>query len=69
MPALRPGNDIPTRAYVDAVQNMQKQMKTLFPTILIILDIAAAGVYGYQGDIRRFIYWIAAAILTACVTF
>lgn len=41
----------------------------LFPAILIGLDIAAAFVYLFHGDWRRFIYWLAAATLTACVTF
>lgn len=41
----------------------------LFPCILIALDIAAGGVYACHGDWRRFIYWIAAATLTATVTF
>ena len=40
-----------------------------FPTILIILDISAAIVYGCIGDYRRCIYWIAAAVLTTTVTF
>ena len=40
-----------------------------FPTILIILDVAASIVYLTGGDYRKFIYWIAAAILTASVTF
>lgn len=40
----------------------------LFPTILIILDVCAAGVYFFHGDWRRVIYWVAAAILTATVT-
>lgn len=45
-------------------------MKTkIFPTILIILDIGASAVYVCNGDIKRCIYWIAAAVLTACVTF
>ena len=41
----------------------------IFPTILIILDIAAAIVYIADGDPRKVIYWIAAAVLTAAVTF
>lgn len=41
----------------------------IFPTVLIALDVAAASVWLYDGDVRRFIYWIAAAILTATVTF
>jgi hypothetical protein len=45
------------------------KMKTLFPTLLIILDILAAIVYLSTGDARHTIYWIAAAVLTAVVTF
>ena len=41
----------------------------MFPSLLIALDVAAAGVYAAHGDVRRFIYWIAAATLTATVTF
>ena len=44
-------------------------MKTLFPTILIILDLCSAIVYGCYGDWRKFIYWIAAGALTAAVTY
>ena len=44
-------------------------MKHLFPCLLILLDIGAAVVYGCQGDIRRAVYWIAAAVLTVTVTF
>ncbi len=41
----------------------------LFPTALIALDVAAALVYAANGDWRRFIYWTAAATLTATVTY
>ena len=41
----------------------------MFPVALIVLDVAAAGVYAAHGDVRRFIYWLAAATLTATVTF
>ena len=45
-------------------------MSKVFPCVLIGLDIAAAIFYMVlDGDIRRFIYWIAAAVLTATVTF
>lgn len=44
-------------------------MTKLFPTILIILDLMAAGVYGYYGNIRMTIYWVAAAVITASVTY
>jgi len=40
----------------------------LFPVILIVLDVCAALVYGLHGDFRRCVYWIAAAVLTLCVT-
>jgi len=44
-------------------------MTKLFPTILIILDILAAGVYGFEGDWRHAIYWASAAVLTCTVTY
>ena len=40
-----------------------------FPTILIVLDVAAGFVYLSGGDVRKFVYWIAAAILTTAVTY
>ena len=36
----------------------------IFPTILIILDVAAAAVYATKGDMPRVGYWLAAACLT-----
>jgi hypothetical protein len=44
-------------------------MTKLFPAILIILDIGAAIVYFIAGDMRRGIYWTAAAILTMSITY
>lgn len=41
----------------------------IFPLLLIILDIGAAVVYGIGYDTRKVIYWIAAAVLNAAVTF
>lgn len=41
----------------------------IFPCVLIALDVASGIVYLGNGDMRRFIYWIAAATLTATVTF
>lgn len=42
----------------------------IFPLVLIILDIAAALVYAYtMHDIRKVVYWIAAAIIGITVTF
>lgn len=41
----------------------------IFPVILIVLDVAAGAVYACHGDWRKTIYWLAAAVLTAVVTF
>ena len=41
----------------------------VFPTILIVLDIAAAIVYAGNGDWRKALYWLFAAGLTFVVTF
>ena len=43
--------------------------KYIFPIALIVLDIGAATVYGINGDIRKVIYWLAAAVLNITVTF
>ena len=44
-------------------------MEKFFPTILIVLDVAAAIVYATKGDWRKIVYWLAAAALTFVVTF
>lgn len=41
----------------------------IFPTILIILDLFAALGYIPDGDWRKVVYWISAAILTTMVTY
>jgi len=41
----------------------------LFPTILIVLDIAAAIVWACHGDWRKATYWAAAAVLTFVITY
>ena len=41
----------------------------IFPLILIILDIGAGVVYAINGDYKKLIYWLAAAILSITVTF
>lgn len=40
----------------------------IFPTLLIILDVCAAIGYIPDGDWRKIIYWLAAAVLTTVVT-
>lgn len=41
----------------------------ILPTIMIVLSILAAIVYAAGGDCRRTVYWIAAAVVQAAVTF
>lgn len=41
----------------------------IFPSLLILLDVASGIVCLTQGDIKKTIYWIAAAVLNAAVTF
>jgi len=43
-------------------------VQRLFPTLLVLLSVCAAVGYVPTGDWRRVIYWLAAAILTAVVT-
>jgi hypothetical protein len=43
-------------------------MTYVFPVTLIILDFGASIVYAWDGDWRRCIYWLAAGVLTWCVT-
>ncbi len=51
------------------LQERKQYMQKIFPIILIVFDILASVFYMVDGDIRRAIYWVAAAVLTACVTF
>ena len=41
----------------------------MFPTVLIVLDVAASIPYAAKCNWRMAIYWLAAATLTACVTY
>lgn len=41
----------------------------ILPTVLIIIDVAAAGVYLTAGDWRKVVYWCAAGALTYVVTY
>jgi len=40
----------------------------IFPAIMVVLDIGAAGVFAWHRDWWMVGYWLAAATLTACVT-
>jgi len=41
----------------------------MLPALLIVINLASAGMYGMDGDIRKVVYWLAAACLTFVVTF
>lgn len=41
----------------------------IFPLLLILLDVGAAIIYALQKDYKKAVYWIAAAVLNAAVTF
>ncbi len=41
----------------------------IFPTILILLQIAASGICFIEGNPRQGIYWLAAAVVNGAVTF
>lgn len=41
----------------------------IFPICLMTLNLCAAISYLLNGDIKHCIYWLAALVLTACVTF
>lgn len=55
----------------EMIRSNKVMIKTqhIFPILLILLDLGAAAVYGGAGDIRKVIYWIAAAVLNITVTF
>lgn len=46
-----------------------KMSMYFFPAVLIALDVGAAIVCFIGKDYKRSIYWLAAAVLNACVTF
>lgn len=41
----------------------------MLPTVLMAIDVAAGIVYACHGDVKRCVYWLAAATLTATVTY
>ena len=44
-------------------------IKKVFPIILIVLQSLAGAVCLYEKDFKMMIYWFAAAVLNAAVTF
>lgn len=53
----------------DMLRGVKMKKEYIFPLLLIILDVGAAGLYAFDGDIKKAVYWIAAAVLNICVTF
>ena len=45
------------------------KIQHIFPLMLIVMDLSAAAAYVPSGDWRKIVYWIAAAVLNAVVTF
>ena len=45
------------------------KIQHIFPLMLIVMDLGAAVTYIPSGDWRKIVYWIAAAVLNAVVTF
>lgn len=43
-------------------------MQKLFPALLTMRDVCAAAAYMPSGDWRKVVYWLAAATLTAVIT-
>lgn len=41
----------------------------VLPVAMMVLSIGAALVYAYTADWRRAVYWTAATVITAAVTF
>lgn len=41
----------------------------ILPGAIILISVGASVVYGLDGNWRQMIYWIAAAVLSASVTF
>ena len=45
------------------------KVEQILPTLLIIIDVLSAIVYGCKHDARMTVYWLAAAALTLVVTY
>ena len=45
------------------------KVEHIFPSLLIAMNFGAAIMFGVQGDIRKVVYFVAAAVLNITVTF
>jgi hypothetical protein len=50
-------------------QSLPISRTQILPSLLIAIDITAGIIYLINGDVRKFIYWEAAAVLSSAVTF
>jgi hypothetical protein len=41
------------------------KVEMILPIVLAVIDLGAAGVYGYKGDWARVAYWVSAACITS----
>jgi hypothetical protein len=53
---------------LECAKEKKMTKEKILPTLLIIIDVAAALFYIPSGNFRMVIYWFAAATLTAVVT-
>lgn len=44
-------------------------MRFVFPCIILLMSFGASVVYFMDGDVRKGLYWAAATVITAAVTF
>ena len=51
------------------IRKLKVKRTMIFPSVLMTLDIRAGLVHAWDGNWRKAIYWLAAATLTATVTF
>jgi len=48
---------------------ISEHRRYIFPVLLILLDVGAAAMCFRDRDVKRGVYWLAAAMLNVCVTF
>ena len=51
------------------IRTVTENKPKVLPTVSMLLAVGSSVVYGCKGDWRRMIYWLAASVLTASVTY
>lgn len=54
---------------MSVVNYFREHPERILPTISVLIAIGASLAYIWKGDIRRTLYWAAAAVLTSSVTY